>query len=82
MSRYFNLKDKVDEKHLSNYVYRFDCQPSTKKCEENYVGETGRRRIKRITEHAGKDNASSILKHTKAKKHGTCKEQHFQVASI
>ena len=40
LSRYFSLKDPLDKRHLSNFIYKRDCQ--NKKCKENYVGEMGR----------------------------------------
>ena len=78
LSRHFSLKDKVDEKHLSNYVYSYECSKKVK-CKDNYVGETGRRKIKRIREHAGNDKNSAIYKHSKMNKHTIVKEEDFHV---
>ena len=32
-------------------------------CRDNYVGETGRRIIKKIKDHSGRDHASHTVKH-------------------
>ena len=62
ISRYFSLKDKISDSHLSNIIYRYPCW--NKKCRDDYVGETGRRKTIRTGEHAGKDKQSEILRHT------------------
>ena len=75
LSQYFSLKDKVDDKHLSNFIYKFDCR--NKKCDDGYVGETGRRKEIRENDHAGKDKESHILHHTNTTKHPRAKEKDF-----
>ena len=60
LSKNFKVKDKVDGKHLSNFVYRHTCK--NKKCDESYIGETARRRVIRKEEHGGKDKQSWIFK--------------------
>ena len=81
LSRNFNVKDKVDGKHLSNFIYRRDCK--NKKCKErkrgDYIGETARRRVIRTTEHAGKDKESWIFKHTSTTKHPRAKDEDFEI---
>ena len=77
LSKYFNLKDKIDEKHLSNFVYRHDCRKTP--CKDNYVGETGRRKTKRTQEHAGVDKNSAIFKHSQSEKHPCAEAGDFQV---
>ena len=47
--------------------------------QDNYVEETGRRKIKRIREHAGNDKNSAIYKHSKMNKHTIAKEEDFHV---
>ena len=77
LSRYFSLKDKVDDKHLSNFVYRHPCR--NKRCDDDYIGETGRRKEKRTGEHAGKDKDSEIFKHSQKTKHPKAKYRDFEV---
>ena len=78
LSKRFNIKDKVDGKHLSNFIYRHDCQ--NKKCKTgDYIGETGRRRIIRTSEHGGKDKKSWIHKHSSTTKHPKAKDANFEV---
>ena len=50
-----------------------------KKCKDDYVGETGRRKAKRTGEHAGTDKQSEILKHTQKTKHPQAKEEGFEI---
>ena len=52
LSQHFNVKDKVDGKHLSNFIYRRNCK--NKKCDRgDDVGETARQRVT-----DGKENLS------------------------
>ena len=78
LSRHFNVKDKVDGKHLSNFIYRRNCK--NKKCDRgDYVGETARRRVLRTGEHGGKDKNSWIYKHSSTTKHPRAKDEDFEV---
>ena len=79
ISRYFSLKDKTSESHLSNIIYRYPCR--NKKCKDDYIGETGRRKTIRTGEHAGKDKQSEILKHTQKTKHPTSKRRRIRDSS-
>ena len=67
----------TDEKHLSNFIYKFDCR--NKKCNDNYVGETARHKKVRESEHAGKDKESHVFKHTQATKHLRANEKNFVI---
>jgi hypothetical protein len=79
LSKHFNIKDKIDEKHRSNFIYyKPECR--NKKCRKgDYVGETARRRIVRTGEHAGKDKDSWIFKHSSSTKHPKAKDEDFKV---
>ena len=77
LSQNFNVKDKVDGKHLSNFVYRHTCK--NKKCDESYIGETARRRVIRTEEHGGRDKQSWIFKHSSTTKHPKAKDENFEV---
>ena len=73
----FNIKDKVDQKHLSDFIYRRKCK--NKKCKDSYVGETARRRVVRTREHGGKDKDSWIYKHSSTTKHPRAKDKDFEI---
>ena len=77
LSSRFNIKDKTDDKHLSNFIYRHKCR--NKKCKDDYIGETGRRKTVRTGEHGGKDAESWVFKHSSTKKHPRAKESDFEV---
>ena len=77
LSTRFNIKDAVDKKHLSGFIYRRECR--NKKCKDSYVGETARRRTVRTEEHGGKDKNSWIFKHSSTTKHPRAKDEDFEV---
>jgi hypothetical protein len=77
ISTNFNVKDKVDENHLSNFVYKHVCE--NKKCTDSYIGETARRRVIRTAEHGGKDKESWIFKHSSQTKHPKAKDRNFEI---
>ena len=78
LSRHFNIKDKVDSKHLSNFIYLRDCK--NKKCTKgDYIGETARRKVVRTGEHGGKDKKSWIFQHSTTTKHPRAKDEDFKV---
>ena len=77
LSTRFNIKDAVDKKHLSAFIYRRKCR--NKKCKDSYVGETARRRTLRTEEHGGKDKNSWIFKHSSTTKHPRAKNEDFEV---
>ena len=78
LSRNFNVKDKVDQCHLSNFIYRRDCK--NKKCKHgDYIGETARRKVIRTEEHGGKDKQSWIYKHSSTTKHPRAKDEDFEI---
>ena len=78
LSRNFNIKDKIDQKHLSDFIYRRDCK--NKKCKRgDYIGETARRKVIRTAEHGGKDKDSWIYKHSSTTKHPCAKDEDFEV---
>ena len=77
LSKNFSLKDKVNKKHLSNFIYKHNCK--NKKCKHNYVGETARRKVKRVEEHAGKDKKSHIFQHSRSTKHPRAKYENFEI---
>ena len=77
LSKRFNIKDKVAGKHLCNFIYHHKCK--NKKCKEDYIGETARRRNVRTTEHGGKDKQSWVFKHSSSTKHPRAKDENFTI---
>ena len=77
LSSHFNIKDKIDERHRSNFVYQHECQ--NRKCEDDYIGETKRRRENRTGEHGGRDKNSEIFKHSCSTKHPKAKDKNFKI---
>ena len=49
----FQIKDKTEMKHNHDIVYYNECPEE--QCNENYIGDTGRRISERIIDHAGRD---------------------------
>jgi len=69
--------DKTQPKHQHNIVYHAAC--ANKKCESNYIGETGRRLIVRATDHNKRDKKSHLLKHAQDTKHRRVWLQDFRI---
>ena len=57
----FQIKDKTEMKHNHDIVYYNECPEE--QCNENYIGETGRRISERNIDHAGRDSNSYVYKH-------------------
>ena len=78
LSRNFNVKDKIAQEHLSDFIYRRDCP--NKKCNRgDYIGETARRKVVRTDDHGGKDKQSWIFKHSSSTKHPRAKDKDFEI---
>ena len=77
LSSRFSIKDKVDEKHLSNFIYYRKCK--NKKCKEDYIGETARRKVVRTKDHIGQDKQSWIFIHSSSTGHPRAKDADFQI---
>ena len=67
MNSRFQIKDKINEKHKHDIIYYTKCPEAY--CTEKYLGETGRRVIERVDDHAGKDKQSHLLKHALLRNH-------------
>ena len=66
----FQIKNKTAQNHKHNLVY---CVKSPdQSCNQDYLGETGRRIIERAADHSGKDKHSHLFKHA-------CNENHKHV---
>ena len=64
----FNIKDTITKKgHKHDLVYSVKCPEET--CNKTYNGETGRRLVKRIDEHRGKDKNLHVYQHSMNSNH-------------
>ena len=63
----FKVKDETQAEHQHNIVYHATC--ANKKCNSNYIGETGRRMVVRAIDHNKRDKKSHLLTHAQATKH-------------
>ena len=56
----FQIRDKPEMKHNHDIVYYNECPEEH--CNENYIGETGKKISGRIIDHAGRDSNSYVYK--------------------
>ena len=63
----FNIKTKTVKEHQQNITYYVECPEEN--CNENYVGETGRRLSERVIDHNGRDKNSHIFKYSFEREH-------------
>ena len=61
LSTKLQIKDKTKDQHKHELVYYSKCPEPT--CNEDYLGETGRRIIERSADHCGIDKKSHLLRH-------------------
>ena len=64
----FKLKDKSKFDYQHDLVYHAKCPSEL--CDENYIGESGRRIAERVKDHNGRDHKSHILKDSLETGHG------------
>ena len=64
------MKDKTAQIHKHDLVYYVKCPDQS--CNQDYLGETGRRIIERTADHSGKDKHSRLFKHA-------CNENHKHI---
>ena len=57
----FQIKDLTKNQHEHDLIYHSKCPEP--KCNEDYLGKTGRRRIEKTADHCWKDKQSHSLKH-------------------
>ena len=62
LSTCFQIKDKSKFDHQRDLVYHAKCPSEL--CDENYIGECGRRMAERVKDHNRRDHKSYILKHS------------------
>ena len=74
-----NVTDKIKNKHDHESTCSVKCPK--KSCLQSYKGEFGRRLIKRLNDHSGKDVNSYMLKHSIEANHPTMTLNNFTVLS-
>ena len=79
ISSLFRLKDAIDDKHTSGFIYRFNCNRQS--CKSRYTGETGRRKEVREREHGYTDKQSAIYQHCESTKHAKARSKNFTVVA-
>ena len=73
----FQNEDKTKDQHKHDLVYYSKCPEPT--CNEDYLGETGRRIIERSADHCGKDKQSHLLRHALNNNHKTVDLKDFKI---
>ena len=71
----FQIKDKTKFDHKHDLVYYVKCP----ECQEDYIGEIGRRPHERICDHSGKDSKSHMLKHSLENNHKQVSFEDFRI---
>ena len=66
----FQIEGKTAQIHKHDLVYYVKCPDQP--CNQDYLGETGRRIIERTADHSGKDKRSHLYKHV-------CNENHNHI---
>ena len=71
----FHIKGKTKFDHKHDLVYYVKCP----ECQEDYIGEIGRRLHERICDHSGKDSKSHMLKHSLENNHKQVSFEDFYI---
>ena len=77
LSTCFEIKDKNNFDHQHDLVYHAKCPSEL--CDENYVGESGRRIAERVKDHNGRDHKLHILRHSLKTGHEHVKSSDFSI---
>ena len=80
LSSQFNIKDDTNKQHKHDLVYFSRC-PSTN-CTDSYIGETAWRLSERVTDDAGRDTKSHIVRHCSNSDHETVNIGNFKILNI
>ena len=73
----FNIKTKTVKGHQHDITYYVECPEEN--CNENYVGQTGRRLSEKVIDHHGRDKNSHIFKHSVEREHRSPSLQEFSI---
>ena len=71
----FQIKDKEKFDHKHDLVYHVKCP----ECQEDYIGDIGRRLHERIYYHSGKDSKSHMWKHSLENNHKHVSFEDFRI---
>ena len=71
----FQIKVKAKFEHKHDLVYYVKCP----ECQEDYIGEIGRRLHERICDHSWKDSKSHMLKHSLENNHKQACFEDFRI---
>ena len=71
----FHIKGKTKFDHKHDLVYYVKCP----ECQEDDIGEIGRRLHERICDHSGKDSKSHMLKHSLENNHKQVSFEDFYI---
>ena len=71
----FQIKDKTKFDHKNDLVYYVKYL----ECQEDYIGEVGRRLYERICDHSGKDSKSHMLKISLENNHKQVSVEDFRI---
>ena len=77
LSTKLQIKGKTKDQHQHDFVYYSKCPEPT--CNEDCLGETGRRIIERSADHCGKDKQSHLLRHALNSNHKTVDVKDFKI---
>ena len=77
LSTKLQINDKTKDQHKHDLVYYSNCPKPT--CNEDYLGETGRRIIERSADHCGKEKQSHLLRHALNNNHKTVDLKDFKI---
>ena len=77
LSSHFNIKYDTNKQYKHDLVYFSRC-PFTA-CTDSNIGETARRLSERVTNHAGRDTKSQIVRHCLNSNHGTFNIENFKI---
>ena len=70
-----NDNSNTNNEFKHDLVYYFKCP----ECQEDYIGEIGRRLYERICDHRGKDRKSHMLKHSLENNHKQVSFEDFRI---
>ena len=73
----FNIKTKTVKEHQHDITFYVEC--TGENCNENYVGEAGRRLSEKVIDYNCREKTSHIFKHSVEREHRTPSLQEFSI---
>ena len=77
LSTKLQIKNKTKDQQKHDLVHYSKCPEPT--CNEDYLGETGKRIIERSVDHCGKEKQSHLLRHALNNNHKTVDLKDFKI---